>query len=194
MVFACLFFMNYLFVDLPECMHAVIPKPSQTMVHLNATLGTVNAQACMEVASKLFGFVIQGVQTNWWGLSCPAHCFSAGIPALFCTFIFGLTSGLLLAALFFIWTFGFVRATPSEPPLAPSNSLDRVRAYLNEPRQTSITRRRRGWAVLAIGWTSNLCQGQLFSFCGLCASSFSTAYQWSPCTFGFRAIFFLVSG
>ena len=50
----------------------------------------------MEWVPSLFGLIVQGSQTNWWSVGCPAHCFGSGIPSFALAFGFGLTSGIIL--------------------------------------------------------------------------------------------------
>ncbi|CAE7546574.1 unnamed protein product [Symbiodinium sp. CCMP2592] len=45
------------------------------------------------------GLLKEGVQTNWWGLACPAHCQGSGAILLLAIFVAGWLSGALCALL-----------------------------------------------------------------------------------------------
>ena len=101
----------------------------------------------MDWVPKILGVLIQGSQSNWWGIGCPAHCFATGVPSLFLAFGFGLTSGIIIGIGLCLWVFGFGFTHPcpaGSPSLAASRQpSDRVRAYLNESGPILQLRRRR---------------------------------------------------
>ena len=53
---------------------------------------------------RVFGMVVHGSPTNWWGVGCPAHCHTSGLP----TVILPLALGFILGACACLWAFGFV--------------------------------------------------------------------------------------
>ena len=97
----------------------------------------------MEALPKFLGIIAQGIQSNWWGIGCPSHCFSSGLPALVAAYCLGLASGLLLVAFFVLlhWLPPHLLSPPvSTAPVDPSA---RVRAYVHESAALGILQRRR---------------------------------------------------
>ena len=99
----------------------------------------------MEWAPKLIGVIASGVQSNWWGISCPSHCFASGLPSILASFSLGLLLGIFLSAIIGLWIFGLLPPRPVRDPSpeTPESSLDRLRGYLHEPAVTALQRRRR---------------------------------------------------
>ena len=87
--------------------------------------------SCMDWLPKVLGFISSGVHSNWWGLSCPSHCFGARLPSLVCTFLLGLSFGFISGCLVCAWTFGFLPhpAAALSSPAPRESSFERVRAY-----------------------------------------------------------------
>lgn len=60
---------------------------------------------------SVLDFVKVGIETNWWGLSCPHHCGPPSLISLLFSFLSGLSLGLLLgfiACFTLAIRFGFV--------------------------------------------------------------------------------------
>ena len=99
----------------------------------------------MDHALRLLSVVSEGAKSNWWGLSCPAHCGSLTFPVALWIFISGLLLGIL-ACIFLGFWLGILqlprilpdRSGPSEPQVVNS----RLRAYLDESSSVQLARRR----------------------------------------------------
>jgi len=82
-----------------------------------------------------------GSQSNWWGLSCPAHCGAPSITSLLLALTAGVGLGFSLAvfiALFLLarWTFPIASSPSTEGPELGSNlALSRLQGYVNARRR-----------------------------------------------------------
>ena len=92
---------------------------------------------------SVLDFVKLGVQSNWWGLACPAHCGPPSLTSLVLAFASGLGFGLFLGiglVLLVAFRFGLLHlllsSGTSSPPARPApgtpSGSDRIRAYLYE--------------------------------------------------------------
>ena len=99
----------------------------------------------MDWVPRLFGVIIQGSQTNWWGVGCPAHCFASGVPTIVLGLALGLSLGFILGGFSCLWVLGFLPPVHQSPSALDQTRQpsDRVRAYLNEPGALAKLRRRR---------------------------------------------------
>lgn len=84
-----------------------------------------------------------GVQSNWWGLACPAHCGSPGWGALLASYLLGFISCLALAGFATLWIF---RVHPCDPLPTPHQVVEptgvgRLSRYLNESEPRPRSRR-----------------------------------------------------
>ena len=107
--------------------------------------GRASQASCMEVIPKIFGVLTQGIHSKWWGLACPAHCFSFSLPIVLASIGFGITLTFLFT-LFLIWTvlapsFGFHLAPAAS---VPPSGLDRARACVHESWRSQKVQRLRG--------------------------------------------------
>ena len=48
----------------------------------------------LELLRALTAFVLQGSDSNWWGLGCPSHCRGPGIGSLVAAYLLGVLSVL----------------------------------------------------------------------------------------------------
>ena len=106
---------------------------------------TLKALRCMDWIPKAIGFVVQGVNSNWWGIACPAHCFGVGLPSLLVATLLGLSLGFIFGFLLCAWLAGLLPAHPPHHPSEPGlgSTSSRLRAYLDEPSAIVRSRRRR---------------------------------------------------
>ena len=82
------------------------------------------------------GLLKEGIQTNWWGLACPAHCQSPGLGLLLVVFLAGCLSGILfggLALVYFYWV--YLRTLGPAPAAQAQPSASRL-----SRRQASLLR------------------------------------------------------
>ena len=87
-------------------------------------------------------FLQLGVQSNWFGLACPAHCGPPTFGALLAAFFAGVLSVIVLGLAFGLRLVGFFwlpSVHPSEPQPA---GLARLARYLHEPANNPRPRRR----------------------------------------------------
>ena len=49
----------------------------------------------LELLRALTSFVLQGSDSNWWGLGCPSHCRGPGLGSLLAAYLLGVLSILV---------------------------------------------------------------------------------------------------
>ena len=87
-------------------------------------------------------FLQLGVQSNWFGLACPAHCGSPSPTSLLAAFLGGFLCCLLLVGACGLRLLGSSWPNLSPPSDPQSSGLARLSRYLHEPNSYSRQRRR----------------------------------------------------
>ena len=49
----------------------------------------------LELLRSLAGFIVQGSESNWWGLGCPSHCRGPGVGSLLAAYLLGVLTVVL---------------------------------------------------------------------------------------------------
>ena len=87
-------------------------------------------------------FLQLGVQSNWFGLACPAHCGSPAAGSLLAAFLGGFLVCLVLVGAIGFRLIGFSLFPVIHPSEPTSTGLARLSRYLHEPTSQSRQRRR----------------------------------------------------
>ena len=89
-------------------------------------------------AAAALGLLREGLQSNWWGLSCPSHCQSPGFGFLAVVYLLGCSSGALaVVCLGASYYWGFWGLGPPAPLVARAEASSlrprtaRLRGYLH---------------------------------------------------------------
>ena len=92
------------------------------------------------IVAELGELLGKAVSSNFWGISCPAHCGPPSSWGLGLSFIAGFSTGIAATSIFFLiiglWILG-LSPVPSCNPRFPGSftgPVQRLRGYLHEPR------------------------------------------------------------
>ena len=84
----------------------------------------------MDWIPKALNLVISRVNTNWWGLSCPSHCFVSGEPSILAAFTCGFLSGILFGIILLAWFLGLLPLRSQASPLLRSPAIQQLLGFV----------------------------------------------------------------
>ena len=102
----------FILVDRAE--HWTLPS------HCSSCLAPVRGLMALELFRSLAGILIQGSESNWWGLGCPSHCRGPGFGGLLASYLLGILTVLCL------WLLWIGAARDLRPPAVAEPQVTRT--------------------------------------------------------------------